>query len=79
MHTNHTKNAYEIRLDVLQMAHSDMNMKFIEKLNVHRTQDKNGFMINPSEQVIDGLFPKPADIIARAEELYKFVEGSKGL
>lgn len=73
------KNAYEIRLDVLQMAHVDMNMKFIEKLNVHRTQDQNGCMINPSEEIIDGLFPKPADIIARAEELYKFVEGSKGL
>ena len=73
------KNAYEIRLDVLQMAHSDENMRFIEKLNNHRTYDVKGNMSNPSEEVINGLFPKPADIIARAEELYKFVEGSKGL
>ena len=74
------KNAYEIRLDVLQMAHSDMNMKFIEKLNVHRTEDEtSGFTNNPSEEIIEGLFPKPADIIARAEELYKFIEGKNGL
>jgi len=68
------KNAYEIRLDVLQMAHSDENMKFIEKLNVHRKVDDSGNMINPSEEVINKLFPKTTDIIARAEELYAFVE-----
>ena len=77
--SHNNKNAYEIRLEVLQMAHSDMNMKFIEKLNVHRTQDINGFLQNPSEEVIESLFPKPADTIIRAEELYKFVEGTKGL
>jgi len=77
--THHNKNAYEIRLDVLQMAHGDENMRFIEKLNNHRTFDGKGNMTNPPEEVINSLFPKPADIIARAEELYKFVEGPKGL
>ena len=72
------KNAYEIRLDVLQMAHSDTNMKFIEKLNIYRKVDANGNLVNPPEEVIDKLFPKPSDIIARAEELYSFVE-DKGL
>jgi hypothetical protein len=72
------KNAYEIRLDVLQMAHSDENLRFLEKLNNHRTYDQKGHMINPSTEVIDGLFPKTQDIISRAEELYKFVE-DKGL
>jgi hypothetical protein len=72
------KNAYEIRLDVLQMAHSDENMRFIEKLNVHRKVDANGALINPPEEVINEMFPKPSDIIARAAELYKFVE-DKGL
>ena len=76
---NTSKNAYEIRLSVLQMAHSDMNMKFIEKLNTHRTQDDTGVSSGPSEQAIDNLFPNPSDIIARAEELYKFVEGKGGL
>ena len=77
--SHNNKNAYEIRLEVLQMAHGDMNMKFIEKLNVHRTQDINGFLQNPSEEVIESLFPKPADTIIRAEELYNFVEVTKGL
>jgi hypothetical protein len=72
------KNAYEIRLDVLQMAHSDLNMKFIEKLNIYRTFDDKGNLINPPEETIDKLFPKPSEIIKRAEELYTFVE-DKGL
>ena len=72
------KNAFEIRLDILQMAHGDEMNKFVEKLNVHRTYDSCGNMINPSEEVINGLFPKTLDIIKRAEELYTFVE-DKGL
>ncbi len=68
------KNAYEIRLDVLQMAHSDENMRFIEKLNNHRRTDANGTLINPPEEVINSLFPKTSDIIKRAEELYAFVK-----
>lgn len=68
------KNAYEIRLEVLQMAHSDENLRFLEKLNNHRTYDAKGHTINPSVEVIDRLFPKTSDIIKRAEELYKFVE-----
>jgi len=72
------KNAYEIRLDVLQMAHSDESMRFLEKLNKHRTYDDGGNLINPSTETIDDLFPKPKDIIKRAEELYTFVE-DKGL
>jgi hypothetical protein len=72
------KNAYEIRLDVLGMAHSDMSMKFLEKLNIYRKQDANGNLVNPPEDVIDKLFPKTSEIIARAEELYAFVE-DKGI
>lgn len=68
------KNAYEIRLDVLNMAHGDSMMKFQEKINFHRTVDEKGNLIQPSEETIDKLFPKSQDIIARAEELYKFVE-----
>jgi hypothetical protein len=56
------------------MAHSDMGQKFIEKLNYHRTLNEQGHYINPSEDIIERLFPKPSDIIARAEELYRFVE-----
>ncbi len=68
------KNAYEIRLEVLQMAHSDMGQKFIEKLNYYRTVDESGIASQPTEEVIERLFPKTSDVITRAEELYKFVE-----
>lgn len=71
-HTN-MKNAYEIRLDVLNMAHGDLTFKFNEKLNLHRTYDANGTLIQPSEEIIDKLFPKVDDILKRAEELYTFV------
>jgi hypothetical protein len=71
------KNAYEIRLEVLLMAHTDENMRFVEKLNNHRTYDAAGHMINPSEEVINSIFPKTSDIIKRAEELYKFVEDNE--
>jgi hypothetical protein len=66
------KNAYEIRLDVLQMAHSDAQMKYLEKLNTIR--DNNGKVTDSN--LIEELFPKPADINKRAEELYKFVENN---
>jgi len=68
------KNAYEIRLDVLQMAHADAQMRYLEKLNTHR--DDNGRVGN--NKIVDDLFPNTTDIIKRAEELYTFVE-DKGL
>ena len=64
------KNAYEIRLDILRMAHSDAQMKYLEKLNTLR--DNTGKVTDHS--FIDSIFPNTNDIINRAEELYKFVE-----
>jgi hypothetical protein len=69
------KNAYEIRLEVLQMAHSDEYNKYHHKLEALRLQ--KGFLENASN-LIDALTPKTDDVIKRAEELYKFVE-DKGL
>ena len=63
------KNAYEIRLEVLQMAHSDEYNKYHHKLDTIRN-DK-GFLDDAN--AIDALIPKTSDIIARAEELYKFI------
>jgi hypothetical protein len=68
------KNAYEIRLDVLQMAHADAQMRYLEKLNTYR--DDNGKI--QDNKIIDEIFPNTDDIIDRAEELYRFVE-DKGL
>jgi hypothetical protein len=67
-------NAYEIRLDVLQMAHADAQMRYLEKLNTYR--DENGRL--QDNKIIDEIFPNTDDIIDRAEELYAFVE-DKGL
>lgn len=65
-----SKNAYEIRLDVLQMAHSDEYDKYHHKLDTIRNRE-TGMLDNATD--IDSLTPKTSDIIARAEELYKFV------
>jgi len=64
------KNAYEIRLDVLQMAHDAAQMRYLEKLNTLR--DENGKVTDGN--LIEELFPKTDDVIKCAEELYKFVE-----
>ena len=63
------KNAYEIRLEVLQMAHSDEYDKYHHKLETIR--DDRGMIVDASK--IDALTPETSNIIARAEELYKFV------
>lgn len=63
------KNAYEIRLEVLQMAHNDEYNKYHHKLDTIR--NSNGFLDDAN--AIDALTPKTSDILARAEELYKFV------
>jgi hypothetical protein len=67
------KNAYEIRLEVLQMAHSDEYDKYHHKLDTIR--DDRGMLVDASK--IDALTPKTSDIIARAEELYQFVSSEK--
>jgi len=64
------KNAYEIRLEVLQMAHSDEYNKYHHKLDTVRNE--RGLLDNAD--AIEALTPKTADILKRAEELYKFVE-----
>jgi hypothetical protein len=66
------KNAYEIRLDVLSMAHSDLISQYHEKLSSHRTNaDKKNDVYDVT--LVDSLYPKTTDILARAEELYAFV------
>jgi hypothetical protein len=64
-------NAYEIRMEVLKMAHSDCFNHYLETLNNHRLTVENGSI---DQNLIDDLYPKSEDIISRANELYKFVE-----
>jgi len=51
------------------MAHSDEYDKYHHKLDTVR--DDNGCLKDAN--AIEALTPKTADILARAEELYKFV------
>jgi len=85
------KNAYEIRLEVLSLAHSDSWNTYHEKLNVLREQDQRAMedyyrkrdanistplpMLSFTAAAIEAHIPSPADIKARAAELYSFVEG----
>ena len=68
------KNAYEIRLDVLGMAHGTLMDKYHEKLNASR-HEADRTQIKFDDHLIDDLAPSTTDIIAYANELYQFVEG----
>lgn len=68
------KNAYEIRLEILKMAHADATGRYYQKLDMHRNNaDKFNTEMCPT--LVESLFPRSEEIIAKAEELYKFVEG----
>jgi hypothetical protein len=68
------KNAFEIRLDILKMAHDDAVGRYHHKISYHQQNaDKLNQQYDPT--LIESLFPTSADVLARAEELYKFVEG----
>jgi hypothetical protein len=85
------KNAYEIRLEVLNLAHGDSWSTAHEKLNVLREQDQRAMedyykklecdpttpLPKPSfnAEAIEHCIPSTESIKARAAELYSFVEG----
>ena len=71
------RNAYEIRLDVLNLAHGDLMTHAHESLNASRyTKDNEGNLVEVplSNEALQSFLPKSSDIIARAKELYAFVE-----
>jgi len=83
------KNAYEIRLEILGLAHGDMQTRFFEKLSLLKEADARSYetylsgkadnprlvyTANNLSESIDALLPTSAEIIARAEELYRFIE-----
>lgn len=71
-----TKNAYEIRLEILRMAHDDATGRYYQKLDfLRRDADKFNKEMDPS--LVESLFPTSDEIITKAEELYAFVEGTK--
>lgn len=74
------KNAYEIRLEVLSIAHSDLMEVYNQKLHNAKIkmvgEHADGWTEEKiDENIITDLLPTPADVITRAKELYTFVEG----
>ena len=68
------KNAYEIRLDILNMAHSDLFAKYHEKIGMLRDNASRKDVTFDTAHC-DALYPTVDEIAARAHELYAFVEG----
>jgi hypothetical protein len=70
------KNAYEIRLEILGMAHGDCMTVYYEKLNSRKVEhlvDGGQRERALTDEEITELLPTSADIAKRAEELYKFI------
>jgi hypothetical protein len=71
---NNNKNAYEIRLEVLKMAHDDLFSKYHEKVsNLRYNADRDQLKLDL--EPYDKLYPSTSDIINRAKDLYIFIEG----
>lgn len=84
------KNAYEIRLELLNLAHSDCWNSYSEKLNVLREEDQRAMedyyrkmeidtstplpVMKFNDQAIIAREPTTDSIKQRAIELYSFVE-----
>ena len=67
------KNAYEIRLDILRLAHDDLMGQYHHKISaLQNNADKADTQFDT--QVITSLYPSTDEVIARAERLYKFVD-----
>ena len=66
------KNAYEIRLDILSIAHSDLMNIFHEKLHnakLKQIGEDNYVEDKIDEKIISDLLPTSEAIIKRAKEL----------
>ena len=73
------KNAYEIRLDILSIAHNDLMNIFHEKLQnakLKQVGDTDYVEDKIDEKIISDLLPTSEAIIKRAKELYAFVENA---
>lgn len=68
------KNAYEIRLEILQLANSNLLGQASSQIDwLYRRYDSNKTIPTPEE--IEALRPSVEDILTHARELYAFVEG----
>lgn len=69
------KNAYEIRLDILRMAHDELIGNYHFKLSTLQ-QEAETQRTTLTLSKIDELRPTSAEVIKKAAELYSFVNGN---
>lgn len=67
------KNAYEIRLDILNTAHNTFMDRYYQKISALRDEASIS-QTKFDEKLIDSLAPKTEDILAYANKLYQFVD-----
>jgi hypothetical protein len=70
------KNAYEIRLEVLQLAHGDIMTQYHEALNCQKETIYQDGQETSDLSTVDVTLPAVSKVIERAEELYAFVHGA---
>jgi hypothetical protein len=75
-HNKMNKNAYEIRLELLQLAHGDIMTQYHEALNCKKESIYNNGSEVKDLSGVDVSLPAVQDVISRAEELYAFVHGA---
>ena len=68
-HNMNNMNAYQIRLEILHMAHNDVSFQCQEKLRSYR--DMHGGQAD--DATVEKYTPSTAEVVKRAAELYKFV------
>jgi hypothetical protein len=69
------KNAYEIRLDILRMAHDELMGNYHLKVSTLQ-QEASEQRTTVALSKIDELHPTSAQVIKKATELYSFVNGN---
>lgn len=70
------KNAYEIRLELLQLAHGDVMSQWHEMLSCKKESIYNNGQEVKDLTELDVSLPDTSKIIERAEQLYTFVNNS---
>ena len=86
--SNTSKNPFEVRLEVLKMAQDMMNQNYNEATQmawsmIEKTANYQNKSMVEMQEYLESIKPKmysPADVVAKANELYAFIidTGTKG-
>lgn len=68
------KNAYEIRLDILKLAHDELYSNYHLKVSTLQQQSNiNNTVLDLKD--LEVILPTNEEVLKKARELYKFVNG----